>query len=82
MVYLKNKKLFLNFFFAILKCILNLKHLPEKRKIALIGDVFSEIPAPKKTVRSMSIKPRFRGLLEKEHRKWAKTFLQSKWQHL
>ena len=38
------------FFFAILKFILNFKHLSKKR-ITLIAHVFPEIPAPKNMVR-------------------------------
>ena len=48
-IYLKNEKLFHNFFIAFLKYILNFKHL--NKKITLIADVFLEIPAPRNFLR-------------------------------
>ena len=73
--YLKNKKLFLNFFFDFqnLKLILN----SSQKKMTLIGDIFGEISAPKKMVRSMSKKPCFRGPLDREDGKSVKTMFQS-----
>ena len=50
--------------------------------MTLIADVFREIPAPKKMVRSMSKNPCLRGLLERQHGKQVETLLQSEWQHL
>ena len=46
--------------------------------MTLIADVFSELPAPKNMVRSMSKKPYFGGPLDTEQGKWVETMLQSK----
>ena len=45
--------------------------------MALIADVFPEIPAAKNMVREMSKRPCFRGSLDKEHGKSGETFFQS-----
>ena len=45
--------------------------------MALIADVFPEIPAAKNMVREMSKRPGFRGPLDKEHGKSVETFFQS-----
>ena len=50
--------------------------------MALIPDVFREIPAPKNMVREMSKKPCFRGPLDGKRGKWVETLLQSEWEHL
>ena len=50
--------------------------------MTVIADVLSEIPAPKNMVRSMSKRPCFRGLLDKQHGIWVETLLESEWQHL
>ena len=47
--YLKNKKDFLNFFFAFLKSIVNFKHFP--KKMTLIADVFPEMLGPRNILR-------------------------------
>ena len=50
--------------------------------MTLIADVFTELPAPKNVVRSMSKKLCFTGSLEKQHRKLLETLLQSEQQRL
>ena len=45
--------------------------------MALIADVFPEIPAAKNMVREMSKRSCFRGSLDKEHGKSGETFFQS-----
>ena len=45
--------------------------------MALIADVFPEIPAAKNMVREMSKRPCCRGPLDKEHGKSGETFFQS-----
>ena len=45
--------------------------------MTLIADVFLEIPAPKNMVRSMSKKPCFRELLDREPGKLVETMLHS-----
>ena len=57
------------------------KNIRQKR-MTLIADVFREIPAPKKMVRSMSKKPCFRRPLDEEHGKCVETLLQCEWQHI
>ena len=67
----KEEKTFSTSFFAFLSSLLNFKHLT--KKMTLIADVFLEIPAPKKMVRSISEKPCFRGPLDRRQGKWVKT---------
>ena len=50
--------------------------------MTLIADVFTELPAPKNVVRSMSKKLCFTGSFEKQHRKLLETLLQSEQQRL
>ena len=45
--------------------------------MTLIDDVLPEIPPPRNMVTSMSKKPRFRGPLGKQHRKWVEALWQS-----
>ena len=47
----QKQKTFSEFFFAFSKSILNFKHLPKKRKMTLIADIFPKIPARKNMVR-------------------------------
>ena len=46
----QKQKTFSEFFFSFLKSILNFKHLPKKRKMTLIPDIFPIVPAPKNMV--------------------------------
>ena len=48
--------------------------------MALIADLFPEIPSAKNMVREMSKKSCFRGPLEREHGKSVETLFQSEWQ--
>ena len=50
--------------------------------MTLIANVFREIPAAKNMGRKMSKKPCFRRPLDRQHRKWGQTLLQSESQHL
>ena len=43
------------------------------KKVTLIADVFSKLRIPKKDVRYMSKKSRFRGPFDKQHGKWDQT---------
>ena len=45
--------------------------------MTVIADVFPESPAPKKVVRPMSKKLRFRGPFNRQNEKWVETLLQS-----
>ena len=50
--------------------------------MALIADVFPEIPTAKNMVREMSKEPCFRRPLYREHGKLVETLFQSEWQRL
>ena len=73
--YLKNKKLFLNFFLQFWKAdkILN----TFRKRMTLIADIFF----PENVNRRMSKKSRFRGPFDKQHGKWDQTALKSEWHH-
>ena len=45
--------------------------------MALIADVFAEVPAAKNMLREMSKKPCFRGPLDREYGKLVETLFQS-----
>ena len=47
----QKQKTFSEFFFAFSKSILNFKHLPKKRKMTLIADIFLKVSALKNMVR-------------------------------
>ena len=47
--------------------------------MTFIADLFSELPAPKYVVGSMSKKLCFTGPFKRQHEKWVKTLLQSEW---
>ena len=50
--------------------------------MTLTVDVFPQLPAPKKVVRSISKKLGFRGDFDRQYAKWVETLLQSEEQHL
>ena len=50
--------------------------------MTLIAEVFPKLRTPKKKVRSMSIKSRFKGSFKKQHGKCAQTLLKFAWQNL
>ena len=73
--YLKNEKLFLNFFlhFQNLHKILNICN----KKMSLIADLFAKLRTPKNVARYMSKKSRFKGTFDKQHAKRVQTLLRS-----
>ena len=77
--YLKNKKLFHNFFlhFRNLHEILNIF----KKKMTFIADLFPKLRTPKDVVRYLSKKSRFKGLFDRQHGKRVQTLLWSEPQH-
>ena len=77
--YLKNEKLFLNYFlhFRNLHEILNIC----EKKMTFIGDLFAKLRTPKNVVRYMSKKSRFKGLFDRQHGKRVQTLFQSEPQH-
>ena len=77
--YLKNKKLFLNFFlhFRNVHEILNIC----KKKMTFIADLFLKLRAPKNVVRYMSKKSCFKGPFDWQHGKRVQTLLWSEPQH-
>ena len=77
--YLKNKKLFLNFFlrFRNLHEILNIC----RKKMTLIADLFAKLRTPKNLVRYLSKKSRFKGPFDRQHGKRVQTLLRSEPQH-
>ena len=77
--YLKNKKLFLDFFlhFRNRHEILNIC----EKKMTFIADLFANLRTPKKVVRYMSKKSRFKGPFDWQHSKRVQTLLQSESQH-
>ena len=77
--YLKNKKLFHNFFlhFRNLHEILNIF----KKKMTFIADLFPKLRTPKHVVRYLSKKSRFKGLFDRQHGKRVQTLLRSEPQH-
>ena len=77
--YLKNKKLFLNFFldFRNRHEILNICD----KKMTFIADLFAKLRTPKNVVRYMSKKSRFEGPFDWQHGKRVQTLLRSESQH-
>ena len=77
--YLKNKKLFPNFFvrFRNLHEILNIL----KEKMSFIADLFAKLRTPKNVDRYLSKKSRFKGPFDRQHGKRVQTLLQSEPQH-
>ena len=77
--YLKNKKLFPNFFlrFRNLHEILNIC----KKKMTLIADLFPNLRTPKNVVRYLSKKSRFKGTFDRQHGKRVQTLLRSQSQY-
>ena len=77
--YLKNQKLFLNYFFHFrnLHEILNIC----KKKMTFIADLFAKLRTPKNVVRYMSKKSRFKGLFDRQHGKRVQTLFRSEPQH-
>ena len=77
--YLKNKKLFLNFFlhFRNVDYICNIF----KKNMTLIPDLFPKLRTPENMARYMSKKCRFKGPIDRQHGKRVQTLLQSGQQH-
>ena len=77
--YLKNKKLFLNFFlhFRNRHEILNIC----EKKMTFIADLFAKLRSPKNVVRYMSKNSRFKGGFDWQHGKRVQTLLRSESQH-
>ena len=50
--------------------------------MTLIADVFTELPAPKNMIRSISKKSRLSGPLDRQYGKWVEILSQSERQHL
>ena len=78
--YLKNEKLFLNFFlhFRNLHEILNIC----EKKMTFIADLFAKLRTPKNVVRYMSKKCRFKEPFDWQHGKRVQTLLRSESQNL
>ena len=66
------QKTFSQFFSSFLKSNLNAKHF--QKKMNLIADVFPKLRTPKKMVRSMPKKSRFRGSVKKQHGECHQTY--------
>ena len=77
--YLKNKKLFPNFFLRFQKLheILNIC----EKKMAFIADLFAKLRTPKNVVRNLSKKSHSKGPFERQHGKRVQTLLRSGSQH-
>ena len=77
--YLKNEKLFLNYFlhFRNLHEILNIC----KKKMTFIAHLFVKLRTPKNVVRYMSKKSRSKGPFDRQHGKRVQTLLRSGSQH-
>ena len=71
---------FSEFFSKFLKSSLNFEHFQTKK--TLIAEVFSKLRTPKKMVRSICEKFRFKQSFGKQHAKRAKTLLKFELQHL
>ena len=71
--YLKNEKLFLNFFlhFRNLHEILNISN----KKMSFIADLFAILQTPKNVVRYLSKKSRFKGPFDRQHGKRVQALL-------
>ena len=50
--------------------------------MTLIADVFPQLPSPKKVIRWMSVKSRFRGQFQNKHDKRAQRLLKSAQRYL
>ena len=77
--YLRNQKLFLEFFlhFPNLHEILNIC----KKKMTFIADLFPKLRTPKDVVRYLSKKSRFKGTFDRQHGKRVQTLLRSESQY-
>ena len=77
--YLKNEKLFLDYFlhFRNLHEILNIC----KKKMTFIADLFAKSRTPKNVVRYLSKKSRFKGTFARQHGKRVQTLLRSESQY-
>ena len=77
--YLKNQKLFLNYFlhFRNRHEILNIC----EKKMTFIADLFAKLRTPKNVDRYLSKKSRFKGPFDWQHGKRVQTLLQSEPQH-
>ena len=74
----QKQKTFTEFFSAFLKSSENFEHF--QKKMTLIDEVFPKLRTPKNKVRSMSIKPRFKGFLGKQHGERTQILLKFAWQ--
>ena len=70
----RKQKTFSEFFPKFLKSRLNFEHF-QKKRMALIAEVFQQLRSPKNMVTSMSKRSRFKGSFGKQHGKCAKTLL-------
>ena len=77
--YLKNEKLFLNYFldFRNLHEILNIWN----KKMSFIADLFAKLRTPKNVVRYLSKKSRSKGPFDRQHGKRVQTLLRSESQY-
>ena len=77
--YLKNEKLFLNYFlhFRNLHEILNICN----KKMSFIADLFAKLRTPKNVVRYMSKKSRSKGPFDRQHGKRVQTLFRSESQY-
>ena len=73
-IYLKNKRLFPNFYFVFFESALNFELF--QKKMTLIAYVFKKLPTTKNVLRQMSKSSRFREPVDRRHGKWAEAMIQ------
>ena len=73
-IYLKNEKIFSQFFSAFFESALNFEHF--QKKMTLIAYVFPKLPTTKNVLRQMSKSSRFREPVDWRHGKWAEALIQ------
>ena len=78
--YLRNKKLFLNFFLHFSNLVENLNIF--KKKVSLVAEVFPKLRSPKNMVTSMSKNSSYKASFAKQHGKRTQRLLKFAWQHL
>ena len=76
----QKQKNFSQFFSAFFKSTLNFEHF--QKNMTLIAHVFPQLPSPKKVIRWMSVKSRFRGQFQNKHGKRAQRLLKSAQRYL
>ena len=69
----QKEKTFSQFFSGFSKSTINFVDF--QNNMTLIADIFPKLRTPKKVIREMSVKSRFRGLFPNKHGKWAKRLL-------